>query len=84
MRQRVRLDTMTDINKFIEVVSRIDDMVFLEDNSGYRAGIFMVAYNLLKEFKKLGHEIILYSHYQNYYFLKIESISQIPLLEILE
>lgn len=36
MRQRVRLDTMTDINKFIEVVSRIDDMVFLEDNSGYR------------------------------------------------
>ena len=36
MRQRVRLDTMTDINKFIEVVSRIDDKVFLEDNTGFK------------------------------------------------
>ena len=36
MRQRVRLDTMTDINKFVEVVSRIDDRVFLEDNTGYK------------------------------------------------
>ena len=36
MRQRVRLDTMTDINKFVEVVSRIDERVFLEDNTGYK------------------------------------------------
>ena len=36
MRQRVRLDTMTDIQKFTEVVSRIDERVFLEDNTGYK------------------------------------------------
>ena len=36
MRQRVRLDTMTDIQKFIEVTSRIDERVFLEDNSGFK------------------------------------------------
>jgi hypothetical protein len=36
MRVRVNLDTMTDIQKFVEVVSRIDDRVFLEDNTGYK------------------------------------------------
>lgn len=36
MRQRVRLDTMGDIQKFVEVVSRVDDRVFLEDNTGFR------------------------------------------------
>ena len=36
MRQRVRLDTMTDIQKFIGVVSRVDDRVYLEDDTGFR------------------------------------------------
>lgn len=36
MRQRVRLDTMTDIQKFVAAVSKIDDLVFLEDNTGFK------------------------------------------------
>ena len=36
MRQRVRLDTMTDIHKFVEIVSRVDDIVYLEDDTGFR------------------------------------------------
>lgn len=34
MRQKIRLDTMSDIQKFIEVTSHIDDKIFLEDNTG--------------------------------------------------
>lgn len=36
MRQKVRLDTMSDIQKFIEVVSRVDDSVYLEDDTGFK------------------------------------------------
>lgn len=36
MRQKIRLDTMGDIQKFVEVMSRVDNMVFLEDNSGFK------------------------------------------------
>ena len=36
MRQRIRLDTMSDIHKFVEVVSRINDRVYLEDNTGFK------------------------------------------------
>lgn len=36
MRQRVQLDTMTDIQRFVETVSRVDDRVFLEDNTGFK------------------------------------------------
>lgn len=36
MRQRIRLDTMSDIHKFIEVVSNVNQRVFLEDNTGYK------------------------------------------------
>ena len=36
MRQKIRLDTMSDIHKFIEVVSGIEHRVFLEDNTGYK------------------------------------------------
>ena len=36
MRQRIRLDTMTDIQKFIATVSKVDCRVFLEDNTGYK------------------------------------------------
>ena len=36
MKQKIRLDTMTDIQKFVEVVSRIDEQVYLEDGTGYK------------------------------------------------
>lgn len=36
MRQRIRLDTMSEINKFVETISQIDEKVFLEDNTGYK------------------------------------------------
>ena len=36
MRQRISLDTMSDVQKFVEVVSRIEEIVTLEDNDGHR------------------------------------------------
>lgn len=36
MKHRIRLDTMNDIRKFVEVASRIDEQVFLEDGNGMR------------------------------------------------
>lgn len=36
MRQKIRLDTMTDVHKFVEVVSRIDEEVILEDDNNHR------------------------------------------------
>ena len=35
-RTRIRLDTMSDIQKFVEVMSRINDRVWLEDGEGCR------------------------------------------------
>ena len=35
MRIRIRLDTMTDVNKFISVTSNISRDVKLEDNDGH-------------------------------------------------
>ena len=42
----------------------------INDKNGHRAGVFFVAYNLLKEFEKLGVEITLYCEFSRYYFLK--------------
>lgn len=36
MRVKVSLDTMTDIHNFIGVVSRVDDRVYLEDDTGFK------------------------------------------------
>ena len=36
LRQKIRLDTMTDIQKFVEIVSRVDEQVYLEDGTGYK------------------------------------------------
>lgn len=36
VRQKIRLDTMSDINQFVEIVSRIDEQVYLEDDTGYK------------------------------------------------
>lgn len=35
MRVKVRLDTMSDINKFIDKLSSVEDIVSLEDNIGH-------------------------------------------------
>lgn len=35
-RTQIRLDTLSDVNKFVEVMSRITDQVWLEDGSGIR------------------------------------------------
>ena len=35
MRQKIRLDTMSDVQKFIEVVSKIGERVTLEDGCGH-------------------------------------------------
>lgn len=36
MRVKINLDTMSNIQKFVDVTSRIDDPVFLEDNTGFK------------------------------------------------
>ena len=35
MRQQIRLDTMSDIQKFIDVVSKVGERVTLEDGEGH-------------------------------------------------
>ena len=36
MRQKIRLDTMSDIEEFVEKVSSITEPIFLEDGNGSR------------------------------------------------
>ena len=36
MRQKIRLDTMTDIETFVKKVSSIPELVFIEDGQGSR------------------------------------------------
>ena len=36
MRQKIRLDTMSDVQKFVEVASTVGDEVILEDGNGHR------------------------------------------------
>ena len=36
MRQKIRLDALTDIKQFVDVVSRINARVVLEDDDGHR------------------------------------------------
>lgn len=35
-RTQIRLDRMSDVNKFVEVMSRLTDQVWLEDGDGCR------------------------------------------------
>ena len=35
-RTEIRLDTMSSVNKFVEVMSRLNDRVWLEDGEGCR------------------------------------------------
>ena len=36
MRQEIRLDTITDVQRFNQIVSKIDEDVILEDGNGIR------------------------------------------------
>lgn len=36
MRQRIRLDTLSDIQQFVGAMSKVDDKVYLEDNTGFK------------------------------------------------
>ena len=35
MRQKIRLDTMSDVHGFVKVASRINEKVYLEDDDGH-------------------------------------------------
>lgn len=35
MRQKIRLDTMSDVQRFVEIVSTVGERVTLEDNDGH-------------------------------------------------
>lgn len=35
MQHKIRLDTMKDIHKFVDIVSRLDEDVLLKDNAGH-------------------------------------------------
>ena len=36
MRQKIRLDTMSDVQNFVAAVSKVEGKVILEDNDGHR------------------------------------------------
>lgn len=42
MRQKVRFETTKDVQKFVEVVSRAECKVELEDNHGHRVSAFSI------------------------------------------
>lgn len=35
MKQKIRLDTMSDVQSFVKVISRVEERVTLEDNEGH-------------------------------------------------
>ena len=56
------------------------ELSYYYENSGYKAGVFYVALNLLREFQKLGIDIVFSCDYKRYYFLKeIKEFKHIPL-----
>jgi hypothetical protein len=36
MKQKIRLETLSDIHKFVDIVSHINEQVYLEDDAGYK------------------------------------------------
>lgn len=57
------------------------ELSYFEEKSGHRAGVFYVALNLFKEFKKAGIEITFTCDYKRYFFLKkMKEFSDIKLL----
>lgn len=58
------------------------ELSYYNENSGHRAGVFYVALNLFKEFKKAGVDITFHCDFRRHYFLKnISEFKEIPLLE---
>ncbi len=62
------------------------ELSYFEEKSGHRGGIFVVALNLLREFKKLGVDITLACNFKRYYFLKnlIKNNTEFSEFELLE
>lgn len=57
------------------------ELSYYLENSGYRAGVFVVAYNLFKELKKHKDvDITLFCNFKRYYFMK-EVINKCPEFE---
>lgn len=54
MRQRIRLDTMTDIQKFVNMASQVEENVTLEDG----AGLCVSAKSLLGSLYAMEFEVI--------------------------
>lgn len=58
------------------------ELSYYNENSGYKAGVYYVAINLLKELKKLGVDITLKCNFKRYYFMQeIDAFKNLPLLE---
>lgn len=58
------------------------ELSYYNENSTYKAGVFYVALNLLREFQKLGCNITFYCDFKRYYmFKKIKEFQQFPLLK---
>ncbi len=58
------------------------ELSYYNDNTGHKAGVYNVAYNLLKELKKKGLNISLYCDYKRYYFFKqIDEFKDFELLQ---
>lgn len=57
------------------------ELSYYNEYSGHRAGVFNVALNLFKEFKKKGIDICFYCDYRRYYYMRdIEEFKDIPIL----
>ena len=46
------------------------ELSYFEENSGHKAGVYYVALNLFKEFRKNGHDISFCCDFKRYYFMK--------------
>lgn len=58
------------------------ELSYYNDNDGHKAGVFYVALNLFKEFKKMGVDLTFVCDFRRYYFLKnIKEFENIALLE---
>ena len=58
------------------------ELSYYNENSTYKAGIFYVALNLLREFQKQGIEITFHCDFKRYFMLKkIKELQDFPLLK---
>ena len=58
------------------------ELSYYNENSTYKAGIFYVALNLLREFQKKGYDITLHCDFKRYFMLKkVKELQNFPLLK---